>query len=116
VLEEQLVKQKHKVYLYQTLKKKSKFFIKKINKFIDLFCLSVHLKQEEKLTVRCGRDGGVENLEVHGMIMLRVKSEEYGRIVIAVDNKESRNIQLQVRKIMILKMKFNVCFIDTSKY
>jgi len=27
--------------------------------------------------------------------MLRVKSEEYGRIVIAVDNKESRNIQLQ---------------------
>jgi hypothetical protein len=54
------------------------------------------LKQEEKLTVRCGRDGGVEALEVHGMIMLRVKSEEYGRIVVAVDNKESRNVQLQV--------------------
>jgi hypothetical protein len=27
--------------------------------------------------------------------MLRVKSEEYGRIIIAIDNKESRNIQLQ---------------------
>jgi hypothetical protein len=30
------------------------------------------------------------------MIMLRVKSEDYGRIIVAVDNKESRNIQLQV--------------------
>jgi hypothetical protein len=28
--------------------------------------------------------------------MLRVKSEEYGRIVVAINNKESRNIQLQV--------------------
>ncbi|CAF1198342.1 unnamed protein product [Adineta steineri] len=55
----------------------------------------VHLKQEEKITVSCTRDGGVENLEVHGMIMLRVKSEEYGRIIVAVKNKETRNIQLQ---------------------
>ena len=61
------------------------------------FVFSVHLKQEEKLTVSCTRDGGVENLEVHGMIMLRVKSEEYGRIVVAVNNKESRNVQLQVK-------------------
>ncbi|CAF1604733.1 unnamed protein product [Rotaria magnacalcarata] len=55
----------------------------------------VHLKQEEKLTVRCGRDGGLESLEVHGMIMLRVKSEQYGRILVAIDNKDSRNLQLQ---------------------
>jgi len=63
-----------------------------------LIFLSVHLKQEEKLTIRCSRDGGVETLEVHGMIMLRVKSEEYGRVLVAIDNKESRNIQLQVKK------------------
>ncbi|CAF0862192.1 unnamed protein product [Adineta ricciae] len=55
----------------------------------------VHLKQEEKLTVRCGRNGGVENLEVQGMIMLRVKSEDCGRITVAIDNKESRGVQLQ---------------------
>ncbi|CAF3071782.1 unnamed protein product [Rotaria sp. Silwood2] len=55
----------------------------------------VHLKQEEKLTVRCSRDGGLESLEVHGMIMLRVKPEQYGRILVAIDNKELRNIQLQ---------------------
>lgn len=59
-------------------------------------CSSVHLKQEEKLTVRCGRDGGVETLEVLGMIMLRVKSEDFGRVLVAVDNREKRNIQLQV--------------------
>lgn len=55
----------------------------------------VHLKQEEKLTVRCSRDGGVEALEVLGMIMLRVKSEEHGRVIVAINNKDSRNIQLQ---------------------
>ena len=56
------------------------------------------MKQEEKLTVRCGRDGGVEALEVLGMIMLRVKSEEYGRVIVAVNNKDSRNLQLQVNE------------------
>ena len=61
------------------------------------------MKQEEKLTVRCGRDGGVESLEVHGMIMLRVKSEEYGRIVVAINNKETRNIQLQVKEYFPMK-------------
>jgi len=61
-----------------------------------MLIFSIHLKQEEKLSVRCGRDGGVESLEVHGMIMLQVKSEEYGRVVVAVENKENRSIQLQV--------------------
>ena len=56
------------------------------------------MKQEEKLTVRCGRDGGVEALEVLGMIMLRVKSEEYGRVIVAVNNRDSRNLQLQVNE------------------
>lgn len=32
------------------------------------------------------------------MIMLRVKSEEHGRIVVAINNKDSRNIQLQVEE------------------
>ncbi len=78
--------------------RESKWFLAICSMFSKtLIFFSIHLKQEEKLTVRCGRDGGIENLEVHGMIMLRVKSEEYGRILVAVDNKESRNIQLQVK-------------------
>ncbi len=95
---EQLEKPKHRVSLYPTTPKESKcFFQKTISSKTSIF-FSIHLKQEEKLTIRCGRDGGVENLEVHGMIMLRVKSEEYGRILVAIDNKETRNIQLQVRQ------------------
>ncbi len=67
------------------------------------------MKQEEKLTLRCSRDGGIESLEVHGMIMLRVKSEEYGRVLVAVDNKESRNIQLQVeKKFLFSKIQFSL--------
>ena len=104
MLEEQLVKQKRQVYLCQIVKKESKFYHKNLFHFFWNFYFSVHLKQEEKLTVRCGRDGGIENLEVHGMIMLRVKSEEYGRILIAVDNKESRNIQLQVEKNILIEI------------
>ena len=78
---------------------------------------SVHLKQEEKLTVRCGRDGGVESLEVHGMIMLRVKSEDYGRVLVAVDNRESRNIQLQVRVTNGVNTRLTTLFcLDSSEY
>lgn len=79
--------------------------------FIEyLFRFSIHLKQEEKLSVRCGRDGGVESLEVHGMIMLRVKSEEYGRIVVVTNNKESRNIQLQVKEYFPIRGERRVLF------
>lgn len=82
-----------------------------------MLVFSVHLKQEEKLSVRCGRDGGVESLEVHGMIMLQVKSEEYGRVVVAVANKENRSIQLQVcgenRNESLREMKLSL---DTSEY
>jgi hypothetical protein len=39
------------------------------------------------------------------MIMLRVKSEEFGRVLVAIDNKESRNIQLQVKKLFFFLYK-----------
>ncbi|CAF1293730.1 unnamed protein product [Rotaria sordida] len=72
----------------------------------------VHLKQEKKLTVRCSHDGGLESLEVHGMLILCVKSIQYGRILIVVDNKETRNIQLQTKsfpinqKVAVLKWRY----------
>ncbi len=49
------------------------------------------------------------------MIMLRVKSEEYGRVIVAIDNKESRNIQLQVGNIFCFEMKL-IFLSDTSEY
>uniref|UniRef100_A0A8C8YN27 Coatomer subunit delta n=1 Tax=Prolemur simus TaxID=1328070 RepID=A0A8C8YN27_PROSS len=42
---------------------------------------SVHMKIEEKITLTCGRDGGLQNMELHGMIMLRISDDKFGRIL-----------------------------------
>jgi hypothetical protein len=44
----------------------------------------------------CGKDGGVQNLEVLGVLFVNVASEDDGRIRIALKNNDSRNLQLQV--------------------
>uniref|UniRef100_UPI00398ED904 coatomer subunit delta isoform X2 n=1 Tax=Pristiophorus japonicus TaxID=55135 RepID=UPI00398ED904 len=56
---------------------------------------SVHLKIEEKISLICGRDGGLQNMEVHGMIMLRVSDEKQGRIRLQVENDDKKGVQLQ---------------------
>ncbi len=63
------------------------------------FCLifSVHMRVEEKITLTCGRDGGLQNMEVVGMITLRVSDEKNGRIRLKVNNNDKRGLQLQVR-------------------
>ena len=38
-----------------------------------IFVSSVHLKIEEKIQVIAGRDGGLQNMEVIGMVTLRVQ-------------------------------------------
>ncbi|MEQ2208389.1 hypothetical protein XENOCAPTIV_028111, partial [Xenoophorus captivus] len=40
----------------------------------------VHLRVEEKISLACGRDGGLQNMEVLGMVTLRVMDEKNGRI------------------------------------
>ncbi|XP_078282837.1 coatomer subunit delta isoform X2 [Rhinoraja longicauda] len=56
---------------------------------------SVHLKIEEKISLVCGRDGGLQSMEVHGMITLRVTDEKQGRIRLQVENDDKKGIQLQ---------------------
>ncbi|XP_064157285.1 archain 1b isoform X1 [Anguilla rostrata] len=56
---------------------------------------SVHMRVEEKLSLTCGRDGGLQNMEVLGMIILRVSSDKTGRIHLHLSNKDSRGLQLQ---------------------
>lgn len=58
---------------------------------------SVHLRVSERLTLVAGRDGGLQNMEILGIIMLRVADSEFGHIRIAVDNHEQRSVQFQVR-------------------
>lgn len=55
----------------------------------------VQLRIEEKLSLSCGRDGGLHNMEVHGLMTLFITDEAYGRVRVQVDNKDSRGIQIQ---------------------
>lgn len=54
----------------------------------------VHIKKEERLVAIVGRDGGVRNFELHGLISLRISNESYQKIVLQF-NTESGNIPLQ---------------------
>ena len=53
------------------------------------------MKIDEKITLICGKDGGLQNMEVHGIVYLRVASEDDGRIKVHILNNDSRNVQLQ---------------------
>ncbi|KAF7282821.1 coatomer subunit delta isoform X2 [Rhynchophorus ferrugineus] len=55
----------------------------------------VHLRLEEKLIVRMGRDGGVQQFEVLGLVTLHIGDEKYGRIRVQLENKDTRGVQLQ---------------------
>jgi hypothetical protein len=43
-----------------------------------------------------GRDGGLQNFELHGLVTLRIADEKFGRIRVQLENKDTRGIQLQV--------------------
>ena len=60
------------------------------------FLSSVHLRVEEKITLTCGRDGGLQNMEVIGMVTLRVTDEKNGRIRLIINNNDNKGLQLQV--------------------
>ncbi|EFA00195.2 coatomer subunit delta [Tribolium castaneum] len=55
----------------------------------------VHLRLEEKLIVRMGRDGGVQQFELLGLVTLHIGDEKWGRIRVQLENKDTRGIQLQ---------------------
>lgn len=63
-----------------------------------VFPLSVHLRVEEKILLTCGRDGGLQNMEVLGMLTLRVADEKNGRIRLIINNNDNKGLQLQVRQ------------------
>ncbi|XP_058239433.1 archain 1a [Hemibagrus wyckioides] len=56
---------------------------------------SVHLRIEEKISLTCGRDGGLQNMEILGMITLRVSDDKNGRIRLLINNGDKRGVQLQ---------------------
>jgi coatomer subunit delta len=61
----------------------------------DVHMDEVHLRLEDKLVVRIGRDGGLQTFELTGLLTLRVTDEQFGRIKVQLDNEDQRGIQLQ---------------------
>lgn len=55
--------------------------------------------------LRVGRDGGLQNFELHGLVTLRISDEKMGRIRVQLENKDSRGIQLQVRQYKSVSVK-----------
>ncbi|XP_065084111.1 coatomer subunit delta [Ochlerotatus camptorhynchus] len=55
----------------------------------------VHLRMEDKIVVRIGRDGGLQAFELSGLLTLRISDEKYGRIKVQLQNADQRGIQLQ---------------------
>ena len=43
-----------------------------------------------------GRDGGLQSMELLGVVMLRISDPEYGHIRITVNNQGNRPLQFQV--------------------
>lgn len=56
---------------------------------------NVHLRLEERLLLRVGRDGGLQSMELHGLVTLRISDEKWGRIRVQLENNDTRGIQLQ---------------------
>lgn len=56
---------------------------------------SVHLKVEEKLMLVIGRHGGLQNMEVRGLMLLRVNDPALSKLVLNVDNNDARGFQMQ---------------------
>lgn len=56
---------------------------------------AVHLKVEDKLTMQIGRDGGLQQFELSGLLTLRVTEERFGRIRLKIGNEDSQGVQMQ---------------------
>jgi len=56
---------------------------------------SVNIRVDEKINLTCGKDGGVQNLEVLGVLYVHIANEDDGKIRIAIRNNDARNLQLQ---------------------
>ena len=57
--------------------------------------ISVHIKLEEKLTVVARRDGGLETMEMHGQLTMRITDESFGRIKLQLKGHTNELVQLQ---------------------
>lgn len=55
----------------------------------------VHLRTEEKLLLSMTRDGGLESMEVHGLVSLRIADPAFDKIRIEMANRDARGATTQ---------------------
>ncbi|XP_059173224.1 coatomer subunit delta-like [Physella acuta] len=56
---------------------------------------SVHLVVEEKISLTAGRDGGLQNMEIHGMLKLKINDEKSSKVKVMITHNDNKGIQLQ---------------------
>lgn len=56
---------------------------------------SVHCRIVEKLSLTAGRDGGLQNMEVSGLVMLRITDQALLKIQIEFENNDDKGFQMQ---------------------
>lgn len=74
--------------------------------YLFILCtnFSVHIKVDEKITLTAGRDGGLQNMEIRGLILLRVADAQFGKIRLSLENNDDKGFQMQVS--FMLKIAF----------
>ncbi|CAG0885121.1 unnamed protein product [Cyprideis torosa] len=55
----------------------------------------VSVLMEEKITLLGTRDGGLNNMEVHGLLKLRISQDQYAKMKLFIDGKDERGLQMQ---------------------
>ena len=55
----------------------------------------VHVTLEEKILLSAGRDGGLQSMEVLGIMTLRVSEDSFGRVKLFLQNTDNKAFQLQ---------------------
>lgn len=68
---------------------------KNLQNFTNSEISSVHLRIEDKMNLRIGREGGLQLFELYGLLTLKVADEKYGKIKIQLENNANKSIQLQ---------------------
>lgn len=58
----------------------------------NLFVFRIHLTIEEKVSATANRDGGLQNLEVNGVMLLKVNDPESAKIAVQLNLSADANI------------------------
>lgn len=63
---------------------------------------SIHIKIDEKITLRANRDGGLDDMDVKGTMLVSVYDESKGRLQVAISKDANKNMSYQVQRAAFL--------------